>query len=331
MLTNSFTAANSFPTKILMNPKLSDSIINKHIVLPWHLQLNPTNKCSFNCSFCSCMNRDKTAETNFDDLIRFIEDSDINPGWFYPSATITGGGEPTFYSKINELIYRLKRCHTEVGLVSNGSNIQVIDRQSLDSLTWCRISCSDELPKQINLEKWFSKVTEAVACGSKVDWAFSYVLSKQPNFSLLRQVIGFANLHKFTHVRIVSDLLDLGKVADMSVIKQMLELYNVDCSKVIFQGRKQFVHGQKKCYISLLKPLISAEGKLFPCCGTQYAEEIPSKDYGKTMCMGDMFDLPQLIKEQKFFDGSNCVRCYYSEYNQMIDLLLSKLEHKVFI
>lgn len=324
-LVNSFTAANSFPTKILMNPKLSESIINNHIVLPWHLQLNPTNKCSFNCSFCSCANRDKNAEIDFNDLTRFIEKG------CYPAATITGGGEPTFYSKINDLIQLLTDNKVESGLVTNGSNIQALDLRSLSNLTWCRISCSDELPKQTNIEKWFKGITQAVVSGPKVGWSFSYVLGDQPNFALLRQIIGFANLYNFTHVRVVSNLLNLRKVADMSIVEQMLGHYGVNCSRVIFQGRKKFTKGQKKCYISLLKPVVSAEGQLYPCCGTQYAEETPSKDYGKSMCMGGMFDLPKLIEEQKFFDGSNCQRCYYSEYNQLMDLMIAKLEHVRFV
>jgi organic radical activating enzyme len=324
-LVNSFTAANSLPLKILMNPKLSDSIISKHKILPWHLQLNPTNKCSFNCSFCSCKNRDKSAEVPFEDFVQLITER------HYPSVTITGGGEPTFYSKINELIHLLKQNKTEIGLVTNGSNIQALDKKSLKQITWCRISCSDELTKQTNLSQWFKKLDVVIRESKNIDWAFSYVHEEKTDFSTMRKIIQFGNKHNFTHIRIVSDLLNLKHVGDMSIIERMLKHYGEDCSRIIFQGRKQFVHGQKKCYISLLKPVISAEGKLFPCCGVQYALENPSLDYEKTMCMGSIKDLPSLIDKQKYFDGSNCVRCYYSDYNYLLGALMSNLRHVKFV
>ena len=322
----SYTAANNFPIKILMNPQLSNNIINRHIVPAWHLQLNPTNKCSFNCSFCSCANRNRTSEICFEDLTRFIDGKNCF------SATITGGGEPTFYSHINELVELLKRNRCDIGLVSNGSNIQSLTKKTLNALTWCRISCSDELPEQTNIVKWFRKLEEIVISGVKVDWAFSYVLSGEKiNFELLNAIIDFANTHKFTHVRVVSNLLKLSTAISMPFLIRAFEHFNTDYNRVIFQGRKQFVRGQKRCYISLLKPVISAEGQLYPCCGVQYALKNPSLDYEKSMCMGSMEDLPELIEKQQFFDGSKCIRCYYSEYNQFIKLMLSKLDHVRFV
>lgn len=327
----SYTAASCYPLKISFNPELMDSIINYRKILPWHLQLNLTNKCSFNCSFCSCSNRMRDVEMDFDRLTQFIEDGNITPSWRYPSVTITGGGEPTFYSKINEAIGMLKRSRMDIGLVTNGSNIQVLDKASLRKLTWTRISSSDELDKQTNLAKWFDRLQSVVESAPEVDWAFSHVLSEHPNFGILKQIVTFANKHDFTHIRIVSDLLNLDKVSSMDIIRRMLEAYGLDTSRIIFQGRKEYTHGQKKCYISLLKPVISADEKILPCCGTQYAKDPPSRDYDSSMIMGGMLDLPQLIKSQKCFDGSQCIRCYYQEYNTYLEMLLSELKHVRFI
>ena len=100
---------------------------------------------------------------------------------------------------------------------------------------------------------------------------------------------------------------------------------------VIYQGRKDYVKGHKKCLISLLKPVVSPDGKLYPCCGVQYALINTSKDYEKSMCMGDAKDIDKLYKEQKCFDGRFCVRCYYSSYNHALNILVSELQHGEFI
>lgn len=323
----SFTAANSIPVKIFKNANLMESLLKGHVP-PFHLQLNPTNRCNFNCVFCSCEKRDQTQELPFDDLLQFI---DMSKSLGLSSITITGGGEPLCYANISELLTILHSLNVQVGLVCNGSLLKRLSKSDLDKLVWCRISCSDVLGEQTNIDAWFKTISETVErCGS-VDWAFSYVVRKYPQYDLIRRLINFANCYKFTHVRLVSDLLDIDSAPNMKTVQWNLTRLGVDDSKVIYQGRKHFTHGAKTCYISLLKPVVGADGGIWPCCGTQYALANPSLDYEKTMRMGDWFSLPDLIKEQKFFDGSSCVRCYYDEYNQVLGAILGKTEHVRFV
>jgi MoaA/NifB/PqqE/SkfB family radical SAM enzyme len=323
----SFTSANSFPVKIVKNSALMSCLL-RGVVPAWHLQLNPTNKCNFSCGFCSCGKRDVKQELLFDDLVRFLS---VTKGCGLNSITITGGGEPLAYTHIEELIDTLYLLNIDAGLVCNGSLLHTLSDDALEKLTWCRISSSDQLKNQINVDDWFSTVHQTVDRIRHIDWAFSHVLSKWPQYSFLKRLITFANYHNFTHVRLVSDLLDIDSVPSMTIVQWNLEKLGTDDSKVIYQGRKEFVRGAKKCYISLLKPIIGADGGIYPCCGVMYALKTPGLDYEKSMRMGNWFDLPDLIKEQKFFDGSNCVRCYYDEYNQVLDAILSKTEHVRFV
>jgi organic radical activating enzyme len=312
--------------KILKNEELMRNIKNGKVI-PWHLQLNITNRCNFHCDFCSCENRDKSLSmpyTEMEEMMRLYKKLGM------ACTTITGGGEPALHRDLPKLLKLLHSLDIEVGLVSNGSMLHRLTASDLNRIKWLRISCSDVLPNQFPIEQWFKNVDAAVQKDSSIDWAFSYVVSANPDFKLLKRVIDYANLNGFTHVRLVSDLFNIDSVPDMIKIKAGLIDLNVDISRVIFQGRKTFVHGEAPCYISLLKPVVSAEGKLFGCCGVQYALEKPSKDYEKTMCMGSWRDLPKLIEQQKFFNGSKCYRCYYSEYQILGDILKS-LEHTKFV
>ena len=67
-LRKSYTATNSFPVKILSNINLMKSIAQKKRVIPFHVQLNPTNRWNLNCGFCSCASHDKRLEIPFKNL-----------------------------------------------------------------------------------------------------------------------------------------------------------------------------------------------------------------------------------------------------------------------
>ena len=97
---NSYTAANSFPLKIFKNEKLIQSIASGKVI-PWHLQLNPTNLCNYNCKFCSCANRDKQENIPFDEISEMLI---LYKSLGLSCVTITGGGEPTLYKDISKLL-----------------------------------------------------------------------------------------------------------------------------------------------------------------------------------------------------------------------------------
>lgn len=322
----SYTAANSFPVKILRNDDLMQRIKAGRVV-PYHVQLNPTNKCNYHCGFCSCENRDRSLSIPFPELAAMVQ---TFHSLGMSSVSVTGGGDPLLYRDLSSLFKILCRLGVEVGLVCNGSLLNRLTASDLGRIRWCRVSCSDVLKDQISPDLWFSRLDSAVAKDSCVDWAVSYVVGANPDLRLLKRVVDYANEKAFTHVRVVSDLLSIESVPNMNAVRAGLLDLGVDISKVIFQGRKSFVRGSNPCYISLLKPVVGADGNLYPCCGVQYALDKPSRDYEKKMCMGNWRELPRLIDEQKFYDGSNCVRCYYNEY-QFIGNLVKPLEHVRFV
>lgn len=329
----SFSAASVFPAKILLHDKLIKKAKKERKIMPLHIQLNPTNRCCFNCPFCSCSSRNKGLELSCKDILEIMEKAK-KVGC--ESVTITGGGEPLMHKNIETIIDDLYALGIEIGLVTNGVMLNKLDKELLKKIRWIRISSSDHLIDQLltvgkNLDAWLKTIEGAVKIGSKVDWAFSHVVSRRPNYGIIERIIKFANKHEFTHVRLVSDLLDLRNVPRMFEIKTANMLSKVDDHLVIYQGRKEHAKGTKNCYISLLKPVVGADGKLYPCCGTQYALETPTKDYEKTMCMGNAKEIDKLYEEQKFFDGSLCVKCYYKDYNYALGVLLSDVKHKKFV
>lgn len=317
----SYTAASTLPAKLLQDAELIQRIRAGYIP-PVHVQINPTNRCNLNCDFCSCSERDKKLEISVGKMMVACL---VFKKLGCKSATITGGGEPLLYPAINNLIRALNRyLNIKVGLVTNGT--QFAKLEAYNDITWCRISSSDDR------EPDWGGIKRAVQNAPEIDWAFSHVVTRNPNFKIIGPLVDFANQQGFTHVRLVADLLDIEATAPkMADVKHFLSVQGINDSKVIYQDRADYVRGRKRCLISLLKPVIGADGGIYPCCGVQYAQVEPGRDYVEEMRMGFVNEMEDIWKNQGYFDGSKCARCYYDPYNVALELISTPLTHKEFL
>lgn len=316
----SFTAASTFPVKVLQDKEIMDP---ERRIRPRHLQISITNKCNLKCSFCSCADREKGLEMELSRVEKIAEEyAELG----CVAVTITGGGEPLLHPHINEIVREFHINNIKVGLVTNGLVLNLLRDDTLKMIDWIRISFDDS--------RDFREVKQVlnIMPMTTTDWAFSYVISRQPNFSKIKEVIEVANAKNFTHVRIVSDLLDLKYMPEMDDIKEAVRAMGVDDHLVVYQGRKNYnTLGTEECLISLLKPMIDTDGGMYPCCGAQYALDDPSREYNDEMCMGNAEDARKIFWFQGHFDGSKCKRCYYSEYNTLLQSLVNPVSHKEFL
>lgn len=321
-LKSSYSAADNIPVKLIKNYELMHSMMTDRIILPVHVQFIITNRCNLKCPFCSYANDDRKTEMSLKDarkLIRIMKDLGTR------SVTITGGGEPLLHPHFSEILTAFYEADIEVGLVTHGLELKP-DTLPLKKMTWCRISNADHRSLTGSYLKRLSETVEAIP---EVDWAFSHVVSPEPNYDEIQRVIEFANVHEFTHVRLVADLLDYENVDLGPVEKEMKE--RVDDSLVIYQGRNSPTKGGN-CYICYLKPIIGADCKVYSCCGAPYALKNPSKYMPPELCLGSAFDLDKIIKNSsKPFDGSICYRCYYENYNKILEAILAKTDHMNFV
>jgi hypothetical protein len=230
------------------------------------------------------------------------------------------------HKNINDIFDYIINNGMEIGLVTNGLILN--ENLHLNGITWCRISNGDDRMFNNVYKERLSKVVKKF---NKIDWAFSHVCSSKPNYEEIARIVKFANEHKFTHVRLVADLFRPEEV-DMGGIKKYLQKKGIDDSIVIYQGRKSPERGGN-CYICYLKPAISADGKVYNCCGVQYALNRPSYDFPKELCLGTIDDFKKLIKTKgdKPFNGSICKKCYYMNYNRLLGSMLKEIRHKEFV
>jgi organic radical activating enzyme len=309
MKVSNFTAADTIPYKLFKNQGLLESIEDGAIP-PVHIQFYPTNKCNLHCSFCSCEKRDRGHVMDIGEIREMVAHF---ASLGTQAVTITGGGEPTLHPDFRSMMRAFWDAYIDIGLVTNGTNFNNAD--GIEYATWCRVSSADEREMPV----------VPVDDYPSIDWAFSYVLSAEPDIDNIVEHIEFANANDFTHVRIVSDILDLGHM-HMEEAKKAVAA-RVDDSLVVWQGRQSPVRGAKDCRISVLKPLIGPDGQMFPCCSIQYAREIPDLSLPPDMSMGHWRDFDSL----KHFDGSRCKNCYYDGYNTVLEELVHDRVHVPFV
>ena len=313
----SFTAASTYPVKLLQNA----GVVNPcgH-VLPYHLQLYPTNRCNLNCAFCSCSERDKRQELSIQEITKILA---AFQRLGTRACTITGGGEPLLHSHFNDILVAAEFNHIKVGLVTNGT---VIDRLDSHYPTWIRISLSDG---RLLDDAYYDAVGRACSRYTS-DWSFSYVLTAEPDYDKLRRAVTFAAAHNFTHVRIVADLFDTDCVPDMGAVRgEIGDIPGADL--IIYQGRKDATRGRERCWMSLMKPTIAADGRVWPCCGAQYAINNETHGLPESMCMGSWEEYATRVRKQDYFRGDICDRCYYNAMNDVLEQMVLPLKHVEFV
>jgi len=316
----SYTAADVIPVKIFLIDGLVESI-RKGYIPPVHISLCPTNKCNQDCEFCSYSARDRNIEMNCG-LATNIVDRFQKLGT--KAVDLTGGGEPLMYPFVNVLVEYLLHTGMRISLTTNGLLLhKIADYEK--KFTWIRVSFSD-------YSDWNWKDYLPCHLINRTDWNFSYVATRKPNYELFANLVKLANeFENVTHVRVVSDLLDLEYLPPIEYYAKYLKQKGIDDSKVIYQDRQRYEHGIKKCLISLLRPNIDARGDVYPCCGTQYAiADNPARDFAPMFSMGR--DYRDIWINQRFFDGSRCTKCYYYGYNELLNVLQNpEVKHIEFV
>jgi hypothetical protein len=238
------------------------------------------------------------------------------------AVTITGGGEPLCHAGLGVMIERFHDLGMKIGLVTNGLLLGELPNEILSLVTWCRISNSD----QRQFSDTYKALLDSIVSQASIDWAFSHVVSKNPNLREIGRIVEYATQRGFTHVRLVADLLDPATVS-LDPLRAYLKGRD---ALVIYQPRKHYVAAES-CWIGYVKPLVAPDFKIYLCCGVQYALDEMTLDLPDELCMGDARHLDCIYDGDPRPFPVSCRRCYYRHYNSVLRSLQSEIKHKEFI
>ena len=279
----------------------------KHPMYPITLQVVPTDKCNLNCVFCSVKDRPRN-ELDFDKIISVVESY---PFRILRGVEITGGGDPTLYPRINELIERLvEEYWLDVGFITNGVALHKnISESSLALLTWIRISlnCLDYLP-DIDIPE----IPEGTTLG------FSYVVNEKTTKEILDKVAKYSEIYPAKYVRIVPDCLDLSRKYD----------FDIPDSPKFYVQTKAFgdLTPVAPCRMGYLKPYLNSDGYFYWCSGVCLGTRYFPTEYR----MGAWDESDMIWADQKPFE-CHFDKCFWVEQNLLLGAVNTKIEHEAFI
>lgn len=285
---------------------------------PVNLQIAPTDKCNLDCTYCSVKHREGD-EIPFEDMKKVIYDF-VEMGIL--SAEVTGGGDPTLYPQINELIQYLTDRNITVGFITNGLALHKLTKETLNRLTWLRISLSF-----LDEGAWINKkarVKDIEIPTIKGTLGFSYVWNQESTIEKLEKINEYAKRYNASFVRIVPNCLNVfeqGKYkADILPIMDKFPNF-------FFQTKSYEVY--PTCMIGWLKPYLNADGYLYHCSANPLLEQKFHRNF-RICHMSEIRD----VWEKPFPADVSCCekgKCFYSEQNRMINSLVAEVPHEHFI
>jgi len=281
---------------------------------PINLQIAPTEKCNLNCSFCSVKERgheELSIESILQAIVEFKQLGLL-------SVEITGGGDPTLYPKINELILFCKALNLKVGLITNGILLKdKIEQFVLDKLDWLRISLNG-----IDEGKWpaIPKINGTLG--------FSYVWNSKSNEKILGEIYKKYGCQYSSYIRIVPNCLEpKEQITLRDTVAKLVKDNNYE-DKMFVQTKDYSIHD--KCYIGNLKPFLYTDGYIYQCS----AVALYNRRFDERWRICHMSEINNHWPFcNNLFDNSMCEKgkCFYCDQNKILDDLQMEVDKNGFI
>jgi len=231
------------------------------VVSPIMVHLSPTHKCQMHCAHCCFKNRhDKTLEMPLEVMIEGINQ-------FYVLGTraveITGGGEPTLYSHINETITFLNSLGMHMGINTNALESQRVEHW--ECFDWVRVAFNAlDFYDNINIDPIRKSGAYISGC---------YIWNDLTTLETFKKIVAFASEHKIV-CRIAPDCIKSLKEIDQAVesVREIVKEFGNEYVFLSDFNIDTYRHNNN-CYLHLIKPFFYTDGFVYPCPSMELAHE----------------------------------------------------------
>ena len=276
---------------------------------PIVLHIMPTEVCNLRCSFCSVAQRGECGQL-FEDLtmeqIKHVVEILIQ--YDLKAVIISGGGEPTLYPQINELIHYLYTRCLDVGLITNGIPLkEKVTKKNLDKLSWVRVSINSlDYVDNVDLPEF----------GKNTTYGLSYVWNNLPErFEMVKQFVKDTNPE---YVRLLPDcnLLDDKLEEEHKKLHKLAE----DLGKPYFHQYK--IHRTpKECHLGRVHPVLYTDGLIYPCDSVVLNSPPDNKKFHQEYAICKWDEIRTFMKstnEGSLVDTSKCHNCVFYRQNELL-------------
>jgi MoaA/NifB/PqqE/SkfB family radical SAM enzyme len=222
----------------------------------------------------------------------------------------TGGGEPTMYPYINESIKNAYGSGLRQGFITNGTVLDRLTGDSLDKLSWMRISmnCLDYVDK-INIPT------------IKGVLGFSYVWNEKTSIDVLERLFDHVKRFQPAYVRVVPNC---------QATDEEQEKNNRELSETIgawgfpyFYQAKTFARPEH-CWWGYFKPFILHDGWVYPCSSIVLNQGADRKFHEKYRWIRIEKLSEVYFKEARPLPTIECDHCVFKKQNDMVGGLVDR-------
>lgn len=289
---------------------------NGRTVISTHI--SPEGRCDLNCSYCSVRDRDKAERIDLAVIKDFV--TKLLPRGL-KAVILTGGGEPTLYPEINELINFLRAREIRLGMITNGMGRERV--KHWEYFDWVRIS--------VNMfDGWLTRLGFPVDRGDCL-LGLSYIhAGGDPG--VIYKLSRLADKLNAGYVRITVDCRST----------EMDKLHSEVAQAVRTSGDARFFHQNKHgrkpksevCHQSYFRPYLSevGGGTLFPCGSLVLNGDMAAFGPKFALCKGaDVLDFLDGKIKPAFVPARDCDSCVFASTVEMLGTLKEGLRHADFV
>ncbi|KYK25100.1 hypothetical protein AYK26_02805 [Euryarchaeota archaeon SM23-78] len=330
-------------SKIYAHPERLTQWMKTGKTLPITAEIDPTNKCNYNCKYCAGNKIPSQAELTYNQMKTIIDK--ISP--FIKGILFTGGGEPLINPETTKAISYAHKKNIDVGLVTNGSLLHTVNqKQLLSDCEWIRIGIDaanqetyakrKNIPKE-NYQKVWNNISELVKTRNKHNLECTIGVAYLTENEEKRELEAFTRLardYKVDYVQFrpyhhVNNNL-------IKVIKELKQL-KTDKFKVLYSREKykREKFDYKQAFGDEFRFVISATGDVYPDCFTR---GLAGFSYGNLLKQSFegiwSSEKRKRILESKLQQENCPPQCKHDELNQLLWLInrsKEEAEHKNFV
>jgi radical SAM protein with 4Fe4S-binding SPASM domain len=314
---------------------------------PIHVEIDPTSACQQNCLRCSYkQNIDGQRDylihqkgvsipySRFKDLIEEMRNLGVL------AITLSGGGEPLVYPRIEDIISKILSENLKLGIITNLS--VNMDPKLLSRAVWIRVSLDAATRDTYNTlhrpsnKKAFDLVLDNIqslsALNTHLDLGVNFLIQPENR----HEVLDAAKLVKEAGAKyirfvpaIATESIDYNKI--LSEIRpdllRSLDLIDDHFHVFVIEERFDALEGQEKsysfCYKQEIHPLIGADGNVYPCCLLKYYDR---HVLGSILeeSFATVWEGPKRRAWLQNLNVDECPPCWFDKTNDFIEYVLTK-------
>lgn len=328
-----------FSKKLIFHPESIVKIMNEERIFPISFEIDLTNLCNHNCSFC-CVKEIRRTDMNtlktetIKSCIKQMKELGVK------GISFTGGGEPLLHKDFYEILEYTKTLGIDTGLITNGAlivenNVQML----LKNINWIRVSVAageretyskiqgkDEYNKVINNLKLLSEYKEKLDLSVNIGVRMLITDENIMTLSGLAEDIKNLNVN---YLQIAPDSMsnnyNLYNFTDFERIVEQTKttLDQIDLLSAGFimdQDKKSY---PQKCYAHCFHTVVTASGDVLFCKNCRGSENMVIGNIYESSLV-EIWNSHKNLQLEKELKPANCgFMCKNMAVNTTLEALLN--------